>query len=121
LHRNTSYFDIYKICSYINDNIKTVTLCSAAQFSGYSENYFSTLFKNSLGSGFKQYVDFVRFRRAEHMMIMSDMNVSEIADTLGFDSVQNFSRSFKRIVGSTPTEYIKKFRIITEIAIRPKE
>ena len=103
-------FDIYRICEYIDRNMNTVTLNDAAEFAGYSPNYFSVLFREMLGSGFRQYVDFVRTRRAERMMVTGTTNISSIAESLGYDSVQNFSRSFKRVAGYTPTEFLRNMQ-----------
>jgi AraC-like DNA-binding protein len=38
------------------------------------------------------------------------MNISEIAEQLGFSSVQHFSKTFKRKTGTTPSEFAKLSR-----------
>ena len=103
-------FDMHRICEYIDNNLNTVTLNDTAAFAGYSPNYFSVLFRETIGSGFRQYVDFVRVRRAERMMIVGTSNISSIAESLGYGNVQNFCRSFKRVAGYTPSEFIKNMK-----------
>jgi AraC-like DNA-binding protein len=39
--------------------------------------------------------------------MFSDVNVSEIADALGFSNVHNFSRAFKSAMGVSPRAYKK--------------
>jgi AraC-like DNA-binding protein len=72
---------------------------------GYSRNHLSVLFRREAGETLKSYIDRAVCRNAEKLIIYSAMNISEIADALGFDSVYTFSRFFKRINGRSPTEF----------------
>ena len=54
--------------------------------------------------------DFVRERRiesAESLLITTDMPLSEIAESCGFDDYNYFSRVFKRQVGISAMRYRK--------------
>ena len=44
---------------------------------------------------------------ARRMIREGNMNIAQIAQKLGYDSPQYFSRSFKRIAGMKPQEYKK--------------
>lgn len=59
---------------------------------------------------------FIRMKiEAAKQMIRNDqMNFSQIADRLGYNSVHYFSRQFKKQTGMTPTEYSESIRCLAE-------
>lgn len=59
------------------------------------------------GSSFRKVLDEARFRLATELMHWPGATVTEVSRSLGYSTVANFSRSFKRIAGVTPGEYIK--------------
>jgi DNA-binding response OmpR family regulator/nitrogen-specific signal transduction histidine kinase len=61
--------------------------------------------KALLGYSVNDYVVDVRLRRAQHLMIHSEMNISEIAYEVGFASPAYFSTAFKNSFKVTPSEY----------------
>jgi AraC-like DNA-binding protein len=72
---------------------------------GYSRNHLSALFHREAGETLKSFIDRAVCRNAEKLIVYSAMNISEIGDALGFDSVYSFSRFFKRINGKSPTDF----------------
>jgi AraC-like DNA-binding protein len=55
-------------------------------------------------------VDFIRSIRLEHARQLfdeMDLNVSQVADQVGFATLQYFIKCFRREYGCTPNEYIK--------------
>ena len=101
-----SSFDIMKICDFIDQQLlKNISLASAASYMGYSKSYFSHKFKDVTGTGFKEYIDQLKMREARRLL-GEGCSVTETASVLGYDSVQNFCRAFKRINHMTPLESI---------------
>lgn len=47
----------------------------------------------------------VRLKRAAQLLAETHLSISEIADRVGFATARNFSSSFKKIFGVTPSEY----------------
>lgn len=76
-----------------------------------NNNYFSKLFKQELGVTPMQWIQALRFSRAEYMLRHSDASVAEIAQTVGFQDSLYFSRAFKAHTGFSPSI----FRQLTEI------
>lgn len=96
-------FDSKKICNFIEQNAtNNLTLKEAAKISGYTKTYFSKKFKDVFGLTFKEYVDFVIMSKAQQLILAENKSVTETALALGYDSVQNFSRAFKRTTGFSP-------------------
>lgn len=70
-----------------------------------SKFYFCKLFKKATGINFTDYVARVRTERAKNLLLNPNLRVSEIAYEVGFQSLTHFNRVFKRILGSSPTDY----------------
>ena len=69
--------------------------------------YFSNLFKRELGKSFTEYLTEYRMKKAKELLRMSNQNINEIADTLGYSDARYFSKAFKKEVGIKPTDYRK--------------
>lgn len=88
-----------------NETLNTklsVTLQEALQV---DYHYLSTLFSATEGLTIEKYVILQRIERVKELLQYDEMNLSEIADSLGYSSVQHLSQQFKKITGLTPTGY----------------
>lgn len=61
-----------------------------------------------------EYIVMVRLNRAVQLLITSNFNISEVAYQVGFSEPTNFSRTFTKVYGKSPREYI------SEIVKKPK-
>ena len=77
----------------------------AARVACLSEDYFSKLFKRSLGIGFTEYVARARVQWAQRLLLGSCKRISEVAYECGFESVPHFNRQFKRVAGVAPKAF----------------
>jgi len=68
-------------------------------------HYLSTLFSAMEGLTIEKYVILQRIERVKELLQYGEMNLSEIADSLGYSSVQHLSQQFKKTTGLTPTGY----------------
>ena len=64
------------------------------------------------GAFFKTY----RLNRAAELIVEGEYTISEIADMTGFSTLPHFSRSFKKHLGVTPSDYATKYRRNTVIS-----
>jgi len=70
-----------------------------------SPGYLGDLLRNAIGQSPKDYIrDFV-VRRAKSL-ILSGQNVSQVAEELGFEYPQHFTRLFKNSTGLTPSQFL---------------
>ena len=60
------------------------------------------------GVSFRDLVNEERFRRACRLFQRPGANVTLVAEQLGFSEVSNFSRAFRRVVGVSPSEYLRQ-------------
>ncbi len=98
--------DLKKVLNYIDRNIKRgVTLDMAATYVGMSASYFSKFFKKYMGINFITYVTDRKIEAAKDMLENTDRPVINIAYDLSYSETNYFSKTFKKKVGVTPTEY----------------
>ena len=92
------------ILTHLNEHL---TLNSLAAQSGCSVSYFSREFKRS--TGFAPYAFILRARldHAKHLLMTTELSIQEIADRTGFASLANFSYTFRKNIGISPTDFRK--------------
>ena len=67
--------------------------------------YLSHLFKKEVGMTFSAYVTKLRIDRAKELLRRGDKKIYEISEMVGYQTVQYFSKVFKRETGKTPKEF----------------
>lgn len=79
---------------------------SIAAAVGVSTNYLTSIFQTHLGMSLHKYVMNVRIERAQQMMLSGKVNVTEAANLTGFSSIHVFSKTFKNILGVSPSQFL---------------
>lgn len=72
---------------------------------GITPSYLRKLFNSAYQKGFGQSLNHIRIEHAKTLLLESNQKIREIGEQVGFLSVQNFMRVFKRECGCTPGEY----------------
>ena len=92
--------------AYIEEHFsEDISLEEVAGVQNLNPSYFCRLFKKASGSGFVDYLNFVRICKSEKLLAKSEKSILEIAYDVGFSSVSYYNRIFKRYKNCTPTEY----------------
>ncbi|MBX7126386.1 MAG: helix-turn-helix transcriptional regulator [Cyclobacteriaceae bacterium] len=65
----------------------------------------SALFSNTEGITLEQFVIRHKIEYVKELLVYDQQTLSEIADRLGYSSVQHLSSQFRKITGMTPTEF----------------
>lgn len=100
-------FDFALVLHYIQQNYRTVTLSSLAKTFHFSETYLSKLIRKKLNQNFTEVLRSLKMHHAMEYLTNTPMKISEIADAVGYDSVDHFSRTFRKVYGVPPQEYKK--------------
>jgi AraC-like DNA-binding protein/ligand-binding sensor protein len=82
-----------------------LSLRQVAQAAHMSAFYFCKIFKASVGLTFTAYLARTRVERAKQLLLNRQTRVSEAAFAAGFQSLSQFNRVFRRIVGESPSDY----------------
>jgi AraC-like DNA-binding protein len=67
--------------------------------------YFCKVFKEAVGVTFTDYVARTRVEKTKQMLLNPNVRISEAAFAAGFQSLSQFNRVFRRIIGESPTHY----------------
>lgn len=84
-----------------------ITVEQLTKISGLSPSYFRKKFHETFDLSPNQYINTVRCRRAEELLIAGVFSMQEIAQKCGFENAYYFSRVFKKIMGVSPTAFKK--------------
>lgn len=88
-----------------------ISIADFARSVNLTHNGFIAKFKKETGYRPVEYVAAVRIGRAKELLMNSDMRISEIAESCGFDNMYYFSNSFKRHTGLSPSAFRKGFDV----------
>ena len=97
---------VRKAREYIEQHkIEPLSLGAVAQASGASVFHFCKVFKKTTGLKFTDYVARVRLENAKTQLLNPSRRISEVAYDVGFQSLTQFNRMFKRVFGQSPTAF----------------
>ncbi|HEY6761622.1 MAG TPA: helix-turn-helix transcriptional regulator [Baekduia sp.] len=72
--------------------------------------HFSRTFKETFGETPHQYLQTRRIERAQELLRLSDLTVSQVCLAVGYTSLGSFSATFKRTVGTAPSAWREQAR-----------
>lgn len=84
-----------------------VSLDSVGDILHINSSYLSMLFKKSFGVNFVDYLTGLRINAAKELLTDPFLSTAEVANMVGYESPNYFTRVFKKNTGVTPTEYRK--------------
>lgn len=102
--------NLIAIKRYIDTNFSDPELSLekiSSEFS-YNKNYISAAFKKTFKMGMREYLNMIRINNACVLMEQSNTNIEEIAYLCGYSDRVYFSKIFKKKMGVSPKQYIKR-------------
>ena len=103
--------EIWKARKFIEGHsAEELSLHKLAKAVNISANHLSEKFKQVTGMNFVEYVARTRFEHACDLLRNPNLRVSEIAFAVGFQSLSQFNRVFKKLSGKSPTEFRAAYR-----------
>ena len=101
---------VSEIKTFISLHAETdITVESLAEKYLYNAKYLGRLFSAEAGVSIKTYITEQRVEKAKRLLLDSRESVNAIARAVGFNDEFYFMRVFKRLTGSTPSEFRKEF------------
>ena len=71
---------------------------------------FCRYFKNLTNKPFSTFLNEVRIQNAVRLISFNTDNIKNISYDVGYKSVTNFNRQFKKVMGATPMQYKQSMR-----------
>lgn len=97
---------IQKAAKFIFENYsREITLKEAAGIAGMRDTYFSRIFQEVTGYGFKEYLLNIRIQHACQMLRTGNLKITQIALACGFSDGNYFGDVFKKRTGLSPREF----------------
>ena len=96
-----------KVKKYLQHNymMYDISLDSVSAILNLNASYFSSLFKRTFQVNFLDYLTELRMDAAKELLRDPLRSTAEVANMVGYESANYFTRAFKKKVGRTPTEY----------------
>lgn len=105
--------NILQVISFVEENLRSsLELELLARKAHLSKFHFCRMFKQHIGQNPMKFVTALRIERAKELLSQNDLNVSLVANEVGFKDLSNFIRQFKKITGVTPTMYRESARVL---------
>ena len=97
---------IRKALRYISDHYNEhLELRQVAEAVGLSPSYFSTLFRQTVGTNFRDHLNWIRVEESKRLLLNKDFALADIALSMGFPDQSYYCKVFKKFVGVTPGKY----------------
>lgn len=102
------------VIAYLKENIyQTPSLEDVCDNCMISKSMLQKIFKEQTGLSIMSYFYRMKIHESRRMIRYGNRNFSQIAESLGYSSLQYFSRQFKKIEGMSPREYSKSIETYT--------
>lgn len=99
------------IMEYLEDNYsKDIKLNDIAEYFYFSQSYISNLIKQGSGKSFIDILNDIRIKNAKNLFSTTTLKSYEVAERVGINDPHYFSQVFKKVTGSTPTDYIESLK-----------
>ncbi len=97
---------VKNIKHYLTNNVgMNPTIDEIAAHFNLNATTMMKAFKHETGDSIMNYFCTMKINAAQHMIISSSMNFTQISESLGFSNVNYFSKIFKKRLGMSPTEF----------------
>jgi AraC family L-rhamnose operon regulatory protein RhaS len=103
---------VHELTTYIQQNIykkELLKIDSLAKHFNKTPDHLNRYFKQQTGITLKTYINRYKLRLVETRLRYSDLNISEIANELGYTDESHLNKIFKSAFGQTAKEYRKTF------------
>jgi len=98
---------------YIRINYcKNISLSDAARYLNVNKSYLSRLFRQKTGMTLVDYLTKIRIENAIKLIKNTNLRIYEIAEKVGYENVEHFSRVLKKRVGVSPKEYMDSNKVM---------
>ena len=107
---NVKNFDEQTTIKYLREYVENnytfdISMQEVAEDMGYSDAYFSKLFKPYFNQNFTAYLTEYRIKKAKELLTDTNNSIKDISRMVGYEDSNYFAKIFKRIVGEIPSKF----------------
>lgn len=100
------------VIEYISENFsKKIYVEQLSEMISVSPDYFTRMFKDSIGKTPIDYINALRINRALKLLFETEIPVSEVAEAAGFSNANYFNKTFKQYMNTSPLAYRKSAKM----------
>lgn len=97
---------IRTVIDYISENYaEPLSTEELVGLTNYSESYFMKLFKQYTGKSLVSYINDYRIEKAKSLLLSSDLSVTDVALSVGFNNTSYFIKKFKEAGNVSPYKF----------------
>lgn len=93
--------------NHLTEKVEVDDLC---KHFGYGRTKLYEVSSMHLNMSVAKYITYFKMEKAKSLLMKEHLKIVDVADALGFDDLNYFSKVFKRITSMTPSEYREKNR-----------
>lgn len=108
---------LVQVMGYLEQRLdQSLTLAQICQDNLVGRSQLQKLFHKHTGGGVMEYFQGRKILAARRLIREGRMNFTQIAASLGFQSVHYFSRRFRLSTGMSPSEYARSVKMLSELS-----
>lgn len=95
-----------KVDEYVQEHyMEKISLKSLGEMFYINNVYLGQIYKKKYGMVFREYLNELRMKKAEELLLQTDMRIYAIAETVGFGKVEYFINKFVQTYHMTPNQF----------------
>ncbi len=108
LRKRMNWILFEEITNYINNNLNNISIMQLSNEFHFQEDYFNRLLKSQTGLTYTEYLQSLRLKKAEDMLINTDHTIDTISHEVGYQNKGYFYKIFTDKYKITPAQFRKK-------------
>lgn len=109
---STHAYLIDQVQNYLTNHLnEKITLSDLADIFCINYTSLSNIYSSATGQTIIEYLTFLKISKAKELLINTDKKIYTISEELGYSDTKYFIKRFRKIVGITPKEFRKIYRI----------
>ncbi len=108
LKKEMNWLLFEEITSYIKEHYQNITIQQLTKQFHFQEDYFNRLIKSKVGVTYTEYVQDLRLKMAEQLLLETNLSIDEISEEIGYQNKGYFYKLFMERYHITPAQFRKK-------------
>ena len=97
-----------EITDYMENHLTQISITGLSEEFHFQEDYFNRLIKTQTGLTYTEYLQLLRLRRAETLLLTTDATIDQITEAVGYHNKGYFYKIFTERHRMTPAQFRKE-------------